>query len=79
MTAGLLLILLTAAGTGLGSPLATQQVGDVFRDCDVCPEMVVVPAGSFMMGSPDSEAGGSIYEGPQHRVTIDYAFAVGVR
>ena len=31
--------------------------GRVFRDCDECPEMVVVPAGSFLMGSPPGEAG----------------------
>ena len=31
--------------------------GDVFRDCPSCPEMVVVPAGTFVMGSPESEAG----------------------
>ncbi len=55
-----------------------QQVGEVFRDCDVCPEMVVVPAGSFMMGSPETEEGRRDNEGPQRRVTIDYAFAVGV-
>ena len=24
----------------------------VFKDCDECPEMVVIPAGSFLMGSP---------------------------
>ena len=30
---------------------------DVFRDCAACPEMVVVPAGEFMMGSPASERG----------------------
>ena len=77
-TAGLLLILLAAAGTGLGSPLAAQTPGRIFRDCEVCPEMVVVPAGSFMMGSPDAEAGRFSDEGPQHRVTIDYPFAVGV-
>ena len=77
-TAGLLLILLAAAGTGLGSPLAAQTPGRIFRDCEVCPEMVVVPPGSFMMGSPDAEAGRDSDEGPQHRVTIDYAFAVGV-
>ena len=29
----------------------------VFRDCPACPEMVVVPAGTFIMGSPESEKG----------------------
>ncbi len=29
--------------------------GSAFRDCDICPEMVVVPAGSFTMGSPPDE------------------------
>jgi formylglycine-generating enzyme required for sulfatase activity len=55
--------------------------GRVFRDCPNCPEMVVVPAGSFTMGSPESEPGrepshkGS--ESPQHRVAIARPFAVG--
>src|SRR5687768_7470563 len=31
--------------------------GQTFRDCASCPDMVVIPAGSFMMGSPDDEAG----------------------
>ena len=52
--------------------------GERFRDCDVCPEMVVIPAGSFLMGSPESEEGRSDDEGPVHRVTIPRAFAVGV-
>ncbi len=77
-TAGLLLILLAVAGAGWASSLVAQGPGRIIRDCDVCPEMVVVPPGSFMMGSPDSEAGRDSDEGPQHRVTIDYAFAVGV-
>ncbi|MDE0390693.1 MAG: SUMF1/EgtB/PvdO family nonheme iron enzyme [Rhodospirillales bacterium] len=51
--------------------------GRVFRDCPECPEMVVVPAGSFMMGSLRSESGRSDNEGPQHRVTISEPFAVG--
>ena len=52
--------------------------GRCFRDCDVCPEMVVVPPGSYMMGSPASEEGRYDREGPQHPVTIGYAFALGV-
>ena len=49
----------------------------VFRDCAACPLIVEVPAGSFMMGSPVGGASGQ-RRGRQHRVTIGYAFAVGV-
>jgi formylglycine-generating enzyme required for sulfatase activity len=38
--------------------------------------MVVVPAGSFIMGSPANEAARSKDEGPQHEVTIHQPFAV---
>ena len=51
-------------------------VGEVFRDCDVCPEMVVLPSGRFMMGSPGSEAGRYKDEGPQHLVSVR-SFALG--
>ena len=40
-------------------------------------EMVVVPAGSYLMGSPSSERRRDDDEGPQHRVTIGEPFAVG--
>ena len=56
-----------------------QAVGETFRECPSCPEMVVVPAGSFMMGSPSHEDGRDDDEGPVHRVTIAEPFAVGVR
>ena len=61
-------------------PLIGQatQTGHRFRDCPTCPEMVVVPAGSYEMGSPSSEAGRRESEGPVHRVTIAEPFAVGV-
>ena len=51
--------------------------GDTFKDCAGCPEMVVIPPGSFMMGSPSSEAQRASDEGPQHRVAISLSFAVG--
>ncbi len=49
-----------------------------FRDCTDCPVMVVVPAGSFDMGSPSHEEGRDEDEGPVHRVRISEPFAVGV-
>ncbi len=51
--------------------------GTVFRDAADLPEMVVIPAGRFLMGSPQGEAGRSGAEGPQHEVTIARPFAVG--
>jgi len=49
--------------------------GDTFKDCEECPEMVVVPAGSFRMG--DLSGDGHDMEKPVHRVTIPRPFAVG--
>jgi len=43
-----------------------------FKDLDVGPEMVVVPAGSFMMGSNDYDS-----EQPPHKVAVGVPFAVG--
>lgn len=51
--------------------------GASFRDCPDCPEMVVVPTGSFMMGSPEREQGRFDSEGPLRKVTFANAFAVG--
>jgi len=51
--------------------------GDVFKDCNGCPEMVVVPAGAFTMGSPETEQARNEGEGPQHEVTFKGPFAVG--
>ena len=51
--------------------------GDTFHECNNCPEMVVVPAGTFTMGSPVSELGHNADEGPQHAVAFARQFAVG--
>jgi len=46
-------IIVAAAGTAVAQ---SPQPGETFRDCDNCPEMIVVPAGSFMMGSGPGDA-----------------------
>jgi formylglycine-generating enzyme required for sulfatase activity len=51
---------------------AGMTPGQLFKDCGDCPEMVVIPAGSFDMGSNKDAS-----EQPVHRVTIARAFAIG--
>jgi formylglycine-generating enzyme required for sulfatase activity len=60
--------------------------GAAFRECSECPEMVIIPAGQFVMGSSEAEKawaaahGGSPQavsdEAPQHEVTLP-TFALG--
>jgi formylglycine-generating enzyme required for sulfatase activity len=52
------------------------EPGSVFKDCQACPEMVVVPGGTFIMGAPEGEEGRYGAERPQHEVTIQ-PFAIG--
>ena len=63
---------------------AGLKPGDVFRDtrkdgseCPECPEMVVIPAGTFHMGSADGDRDAFDDEKPQHAVTLNRTFAVG--
>jgi formylglycine-generating enzyme required for sulfatase activity len=53
------------------------EAGRRFLDCDACPEMVVVPAGRFAIGSPPGEAGRGEDEAPQREIRFDRPFAVG--
>ena len=55
-----------------------EGVRSVFRDCPECPELVVVPSGTYMMGSSESEKRRSSNEGPRRPVTIEQPLAVGV-
>jgi formylglycine-generating enzyme required for sulfatase activity len=53
-----------------------------FKECDVCPEMVVVPAGSFIMMETEEARNDNTDAGRRrklwpHRVTIERPFAVG--
>lgn len=62
-----------SAGASAGFPAA----GSVIKDCAECPELLVVPAGQFLRGSPPGELDRDDDEGPQHTVTIARPFAAG--
>jgi formylglycine-generating enzyme required for sulfatase activity len=63
----------SAIGTAATAP-ADLKPGTVFRDCEQCPQMVVIPAGQFEMGFEN----GRSEEKPVHSVTIPVPFALGV-
>ena len=46
-------LLLLCAASGLQAADTPRTPGTAFRDCENCPEMVIVPAGSFAMGMPN--------------------------
>lgn len=62
-------------GLVIGNSAYPKKPVDVFRDCPKCPEMVVIPSGSFRMG--DLNGDGENNEKPVRMVTIRYSFAVG--
>ncbi len=66
-----------AAANVKEAPRAAPRPGSVFQDCPDCPRMVVIPAGEFTMGSPATDAGRGVDEGPQRQVAIAQAFALG--
>lgn len=80
-------ILVATAVGSVGSATA-QSPGRMFRDCEACPQMVVVPSGSFLMGWSDYLGEDdpfrdrllqrSIERGYALPVDIDYELAVGV-
>jgi hypothetical protein len=57
----------------VGNEKRCLKPAESFKDCPDCPEMVVVPPGSFTMGSNDDASD----QRPAHEVTIVQAFAVG--
>ncbi len=73
---GLALVSLASPLDADAQAVSAVKAGSTFRDCSDCPEMVSIPAGSFMMGSPESETGRRSNEGPQRRVSVP-AFAAG--
>ena len=69
----------------IASPIGAQRQTpttlslQTFKDCDECPEMVLIPGGNFLMGSkadPFAETPPSTEEQPEHSVAIK-SFAIG--
>jgi len=77
------LILLAVIGLSLPNWAHSQDFksGEVFVDCEDCPEMVVLPPGEFFLGSPESEKwrgkNESRRDGKLSRITVPQAFAMG--
>jgi formylglycine-generating enzyme required for sulfatase activity len=57
-----------------------KQPKELTLDCGngVLMQLALIPAGEFMMGSPENEPGRSSNEGPQHRVRITKPFFMDV-
>src|ERR1041384_7771817 len=72
-----ILLTVLAAVLLLGAQAPSKNEPDrQFQECPECPQMVAIPAGKFLMGSPAHEAGRFDSEGPQHAVTVK-ALALG--
>ncbi len=65
--------LMTAQALGLTAAAFAHRL----RDGGQGPEMLVIPAGRFLMGSPASETERFDEEGPQHSITFAHPFAIG--
>lgn len=82
ITVAVFLALLTITSLAQTKDKLSHNPGQIFRDCKDCPEMVVIPAGNFMMGSSEGEKGRSSnpdeapVEGPQRMVHVQQ-FAAG--
>lgn len=76
---GLMLLALNSSELATGSdiePAPSSSAPAKFQDCSDCPEMVVVPAGSFLIGSPEQEPGRGQDEGPRKEIIFGQPFAV---
>ena len=69
--------LLIVISISLYSNIANAKTGETIKDCNECPELVVVPSGSFHMGGLNKGAYEQKRGHPIHKVTIGYSFAVG--
>jgi formylglycine-generating enzyme required for sulfatase activity len=78
LVAGIGVIALSAQPSARQAAAALAKYTDTIPNTKVAFEMLPVPAGTFMMGSPASEPGRNADEEPQHRVTLK-AFFIGAK
>jgi formylglycine-generating enzyme required for sulfatase activity len=64
------LVAIAACVVGGQAKAQTPQAGEVFRDCSECPRMIVIPGGTFEMGSPSGEAERYANEGPLRTIAV---------
>jgi len=73
-TSALLALVMSGAGGTMAAMAASNAPSSrspwTFEDCPFCPRMVVIPGGSFVMGSPPEDPMRHKNEGPQITVTI---------
>ncbi|MDX2142319.1 MAG: SUMF1/EgtB/PvdO family nonheme iron enzyme [Rhodospirillaceae bacterium] len=68
-------VAVSLSGAGLwGTSLSAEP--RTFKDCADCPEMVVLPTGTFTMGAPDDEPDRQRWDGPPTKVTVATPFAL---
>lgn len=69
----------TKSTTSPSQPVRMPETGAVFRDVTApwCPELVLIPPGTFQMGSPEGEEEREPSESPRHQVAIERRFALG--
>ncbi len=70
---GAVLVVVFLAFIGNSYMAGKYKVGESFRDCQKCPEVVYIPAGSYIMGTDE----GGKAERPAHKVSISKPFAIG--
>lgn len=55
-----------------------MRPGKLFRDCEDCPQMIIIPPGRFTQGSTEGDSEGLAAERPARTVGISDAIAVGI-
>lgn len=66
-----------AVETTVGGQHACLKPAQAFKDCATCPDMVVVPAGKFVMGASSGHAGSREHDRQVKRITLAKPIAIG--